>query len=187
MSVQIPSHLKERFDTLERLPVVSILPAPWNAPTIIAVGGLTDVGFADSSDLLMCISSSGRGVVDCLTGSKIARDYSEDFEFDAGNLLVSGLGPMAGKQIRTAGLAGGGLSSGTKDGWNAQRHPFAFPDEQVFVAPPGQTMLWTHRDDEMRLTKLGASVTELRAFGFSPTGRSFVVATSSDVIVFSRA
>lgn len=187
MSVKVPSHLKERFDALERLPVASALPAPWNGPINIAVGGLTDVGFGDSSDFLICISSNGRGVIDCLTGSKVARDDSEDFAFDAGNLLVAGIGPLAEKQIRTAGLAGGGLASGASDGWNTQRHPFAFPDEQLFVAPPDQTMLWTQRGEEMRLTKLGGFVTEVRAFGFSPTGRSFVIATSSDVIVFCRA
>jgi len=38
----------------------------------------------------------------------------------------------------------------------------------------------------MNLTKLGGFITEIRTFGFSPTGLSFVVATSSDVIIFSR-
>ena len=177
MSVRIPSHLKERFDALQSMPVASSLPPPWSGPTSIAVGGLTDVGFRDSSDLLMCISSTGRGVIDCLAGSKIARDDSDELAFDLGNLLAAGIGPLADAQIRTAGLAGGGLPSGTQDGWSAQRHPFAFPDEQLFVAPPGQTMLWTRCGEEMRLTKLGGFVTELRAFGFSPTGRSFVIAT----------
>ncbi|UPT62529.1 MAG: hypothetical protein M0D54_19595 [Hyphomonadaceae bacterium JAD_PAG50586_4] len=186
MSVKIPSHLKERFGALERLPIASALPAPWIGPTNISVGGLTDVGFGNSSDLLICISSNGRGVIDCLAGSKVARDDSEEFAFDAGNLLVAGIGPLAEQQIRTAGLAGGGLASGANDGWNTQRHPFTFPDEQVFVAPPGQTMLWTRQGEEMRITKLGGFVTEVRAFGFSPTGRSFVIATSSDVIVFRR-
>jgi hypothetical protein len=186
MAVCIPSHLKERFDALERAPMAPALPKPWGSPKTIAVGGLTEVGFGDSSDLLVCISSSGRGVVDCLTGEKIARDDDQDFYFDEGNLLVAGLGPLSGKQIRTAGLAGGGLPSGTKDGWSAQRHQFSFPNEQVFVSPPGQTMLWTRQGDEMHITKLGGLATDLRAFGFSPTGRSFVIATSSDVTDFSR-
>ena len=186
MPVQIPSHLKERFDALERLPFESAMPPPWKGPTYIAVGGLTDVGFGDSSDLLICISSAGRGVIDCLTGIKVARDDGETFAFDRENLLVAGLGPLAERQIRTAGLAGGGLASGTSDGWNVERHPFAYPSEQLFVAPPVQTMLWTPNDDEMRLTKLGDFASGLTAFGFSPTGRSFIVATSSDVTIFSR-
>lgn len=187
MALKIPSHLKERFDALERLPTASALPAPWSGPINIAVGGLTDVGFGDSSDLLICISSNGRGVIDCLAGSKVARDDGDDFEFDAGNLLVPGIGPLAGKPVRTAGVAGGGLANGTNDGWSVQRHPFAFPDEQLFVASHGQAMLWTPLGEEMRLTKLGGFVTEVRAFGFSPTGLSLVIATSSDLIVFCRA
>jgi hypothetical protein len=151
-----------------------------------AVGGLTDVGFADSTDLLICVSSSGRGVFDCMTGTRVARDYGSEFEFDAGNLLVEGIGTLDGKKIRTAGIAGGGLATGTQDGWGVQRHPFAFPEEQLFVGPPGQTMLWTQRGVEMHLSKLGGFITEVRAYGFSPTGRTFVVATSSDVMMFAR-
>lgn len=163
MSVRIPSHLKERFDALESMPVASSLPPPWSGPTTIAVGGLTDVGFRDSSDLLMCISSTGRGVIDCLAGSKIARDDSDELAFDLGNLLAAGIGPLADAQIRTAGLAGGGLPSGTQDGWSAQRHPFAFPDEQLFVAPPGQTMLWTRRGGPPRAVMMESRAASSRA------------------------
>lgn len=186
MPLKIPPHLKERFHELDRLPTISVLPEPWSNRTNVAVGGLTDVGFADASDLLICMSSTGLGVFDCLTGARVARDDSTDFDFDAGNLLVSGIGPLEGKRIRTAGLAGGGLASGTHDGWCVERHPFAFPDEELFVGPPGQTMLWTQHGVQTHLYKLGGFVTELRAYGFSPTGRSFIVATSSDVLIFAR-
>lgn len=63
--------------------------------------------------------------------------------------------PLEGKRIRAAGLAGGGLASGTHDGWCVERHPFAFPDEELFVGPPGQTMLWTQHGVHARLYKLG--------------------------------
>lgn len=187
MPLKIPKHLKQRFDELDRLPTISALPAPWNNRTYVAVGGLTNIGFADESDLLICMSSTGLGVFDCLTGVRLARDDSTDFDFDAGNLLVSGIGPLEGKRIRTAGISGGGLASGTYDGWGIERHPFAFPDEELFVGPPGQTMLWTQHGAQTRLYKLGGFVTEVRAFGFSPTGRSLVVATSSDVLMYARA
>ena len=83
-------------------------------------------------------------------------------------------------------MAGGGLAARTLDGWSVEKHPFAFPEEQLFVAPPGQSMLWTPRGEKIRLSKLGGFVTELRAYGFSPTGRTFVVATSSEVMMFAR-
>lgn len=186
MAVRVPEHLRERFDLLERLPVERDLPKPWRNVGTFAVGGLTDVGFADSSDLLLCISGSGRGVFDCLAGLRVARDDSSDFAFDLGNLIAEGIGPLAGQRIRTAGMYGGGLASGSGDGWCIERHPFSFPDDELFVSPPGHTMLWTRRDEEVRLTKLGRFVTELRAFGFSPTGRTLVVAVSSDVTIFAR-
>jgi len=132
------------------------------------------------------MSADGLGVFDCSTGARVARDRDGDFEFDAGNLLVSGIGPLGGQRVRTAGLAGGGLAASTHDGWSVERHPFAFPDAELFIAPPGQSMLWTQQGKEVRLCKLGGFVTELRAYGFSPTGRSFVIATSSDVMTFTR-
>lgn len=152
-----------------------------------AVGGLTDVGFADATDFLICMSADGLGVFDCLTGERVARDRDGNFAFDTGNLLVDGIGPLEGQRVRTARLAGGGLAVGTDDGWSVERHPFAFPDAEVFIAPPGQSLLWTQQGKEVRLCKLGGFVTELRAYGFSPTGRSFVIATSSDVMMFMRA
>ncbi|MCE9530601.1 MAG: hypothetical protein K8T89_05655 [Planctomycetes bacterium] len=186
MAVRIPEHLKKRFEFLEGLRVEHTLPAPWRAAGTFAVGGLTEVGFADSSDLLICVSSAGRGVFDCMASDRIARDDSEDFEFDSGNLLVAGIGPLEGQRIRTAGISGGGLASTARDGWGVERHPFSFPDDELFFCSPGQTMLWTRPGETPRLTKLGGFVTELRAFGFSPTGRSFVIATSSDVLIYVR-
>lgn len=186
MNVQVPPHLLARFAALERLSAERALPAPWQPPIEYAVGGLTDVGFGDSSDLLICVSGQGRGLFDCISGTLVARDQGKVFEFDIGNLLVEGLGPLEGQKIRTAGLAGGGLAHLTHDGWGVERHPFAFPDEQLFVSPPGHGMLWTPKGEKIRLCKLTGFITELRAFGFSPTGRTFVVATSSDVAMFRR-
>lgn len=186
MALNIPKQFKDRFDALECLPLESALPAPWKGPRTCAVGGLTDVGFGDSSDLLICVSSDGRGVLDCATGERVARDRGTEFAFDTANLLVEGIGPLAGKKVRTAGMAGGGLAARTLDGWSVEKHPFAFPEEQLFVAPPGQSMLWTPQGQKMRLSKIGGFVTELRAYGFSPTGRTFVVATSSEVVMFAR-
>jgi hypothetical protein len=38
----------------------------------------------------------------------------------------------------------------------------------------------------MKLTKLAGFTSEIRAFGFSPTGQSLVVATAADVSIFGR-
>lgn len=186
MKINIPEHLRSRFSYLNELAFSKELPAPWNQSQQIAIGGLTEVGFANSSDLLLCISSGGRGLIDCVSGERVARDDAEGFQFDSGNLLATGIGPLSGELVRVAGLAGGGLASGTNDGWGVERHPFAYPSEQLFVSPPTQTMLWNRESETPNITKLGGFVTELRAYGFSPTGRSLVIATSSDIMIFAR-
>ena len=150
----------------------------------LPIGGLTEVGFANSSDILLVLSDDGRGVVDGRTGQLLARH--DDDAFDAGNLTAKGIGPLAGAKVRVGGLRGGGLSTNTADGWGVQRRPLAWPDDELILSPPGQTMLWTPRDQPMKLTKLAGFVTEVRAFRFSPTGQTFVIATASDLAIFAR-
>jgi hypothetical protein len=181
----VPPHLEVRFAALDGLPPGTIPPDPWKKVATFAVGGLASVGFDESSDLLLVTSSAGRGVFDCVHGVRLARD-SGDFDFDIGNLTVAGIGPVAGKLIRVAGLDGGGLSWGTTDGWGIERHPASWPEDVFFLSPPGHSMLWSPAGQPLRLTKLAGFISEVRAFGFSPTGRTLVVATASDIWVFGR-
>ena len=87
MKINIPQHLKLRFAELERLAVSKELPHPWTGPKVLSIGGLTDIGFGESSDLLLCLSHSGRGIIDCISGEVVARDSDEVFPFDIGNLM----------------------------------------------------------------------------------------------------
>src|SRR5205807_821088 len=43
-------------------------PLPWKETGHYAVGGLTEVGFDDQSELLLVVSQNGRGVFDCTSG-----------------------------------------------------------------------------------------------------------------------
>lgn len=181
---RIPDHLRERFGQLDSLPIAA--PPVWRLVAHHAVGGLTEVGFADGSDFLLVLSSSGRGVIDALSGDRLARDDSENYPFEVGSLSSVGIGPLEGMSIRMSGLSGGGLPNGTDDGWSVERHPLAWPDEELFLSEPGHTMLWSPAGRAMAVYRLGNFVTEIRAFGFSPTGKSFVVATSSDLITYGR-
>jgi hypothetical protein len=161
-------------------------PEPWKQIAVAAVGGLTDVGFGESTDLLLVASGAGRGVFDCRTGVRLARDAGDDLIFDIGNLLLDGIGPLAGKRVRMSGMYGGGLACQTTDGWCVERHPLAWPDDELFLSRPGQSMLWSPPSQPMKLTKLAGFTSEIRAFGFSPTGQSLVVATAADVSIFGR-
>ena len=106
--------LRER---LERLPYAGV-PAPWRLVGGSGIGGLTEVGFAESSDDLLVVSHQGRGLFDCLTGERLARDHEEFFEnSDDSGLTAPGIGRRETTIFRTAGLHGGGLATYTRDGW----------------------------------------------------------------------
>jgi hypothetical protein len=94
------------------------------------VGGLTEVGFGDDSDLLLIVSSQGRGVVDCRTGERVARDRADpdDSWYDERRLLAEGIGPLEGKTIRLAGLHGGGLLNCGQQGWSVEALALDWPD-----------------------------------------------------------
>ena len=110
--MSIPDHLLPIVRRIESLEIARA-PEPWIQRTDAAVGGLTDVGFGAESDLLLAVSSQGRGVFDCLTGERIARDRNDDDSYHYCSLLrANGIGPLDGQSVSLAGLYGGGLASG---------------------------------------------------------------------------
>ncbi|MGI5170689.1 hypothetical protein ACQEU3_40705 [Spirillospora sp. CA-253888] len=170
-------------------------PAPWRPVPIhtTPVGGLWGIGFAlhpaDGRDLVMVVSVDGHGLLDALTGEKIARDRDPDPDTstpDASpDLSCPGLGPIAGTRVRIAGLFGGGLHTTTADGWALDVVAPDWPDHRVLLSadgganagPPGG--LWWH--------VFHAAHSELRAAGFSPSGRTLAIATSSDLTLWTRS
>ncbi|WP_455810773.1 hypothetical protein [Pseudomonas graminis] len=86
-------------------------PPEWHPCVEISVGGLTEIGFSHKHNhLLLVISSSERGVFNCITGEKVVRDFEEYGDwYDPINLTCNGIGPLAGEKISIAGLCGGGL------------------------------------------------------------------------------
>ncbi|WP_052311962.1 MULTISPECIES: hypothetical protein [unclassified Actinoplanes] len=171
--------------------VVSV-PQPWRPAKTpcTSVGGLQGVGFAadpaSRRDLLLVTSSDGHGLFDAVSGQKLARDRDLDpgVPCPDGDLCCPGLGPIAATSVRIAGLHGGGLHTGTRDGWLID-----------VVSPdwPNQRVLLSYRSDPFSGEE-GATwwhifhsrFSELRAAGFSPSGSTLVVATSSDITVWTR-
>jgi hypothetical protein len=154
---------------------------PWTRITDRAVGGLTEVGFAEDTDLLLVVSSQGRGVIDCRSGELVARDRTEpdDGWYDERRLRAFGIGPLEGQLIRLTGLHGGGLPRCGRDGWWTEAITLEWPDVNLLLGGPWGWIF----DEKTPFVKL-AVAREVRAFGFSDTGESFVLATSSDVTVF---
>ncbi|MGW6415306.1 hypothetical protein [Streptomyces sp. NPDC055055] len=169
-------------------------PGPWRPVGAggIPVGGLLGIGFAvcpDSGrDLVMVVSHGGHGLFDAVTGERIARDREPDPATSTPDadpdLSCPGLGPLAGVPVRIAGLFGGGLHRTTPDGWTLDVVSPEWPHHRVLLSadggahrgPAGGT--WWH--------VLHSRYSKLRAAGFSPSGLSLAVATSSDLTLWTR-
>ncbi|MBO0654621.1 hypothetical protein J1792_18095 [Streptomyces triculaminicus] len=189
----ISAHQQRLHDRVLEAPVV---PAPsawrlvgdWRVP----VGGLLGIGFAvdphSGHDLVMTVSTSGHGLFDAVTGEKIARDRDPDDDSctpdTTPDLTCPGLGPVAGSRIHIAGLFGGGLHSGTGDGWTVTVASPEWPSHRVLLVRASGLHRGAHEEDWWHV--LHANYSEFRAAGFSPSGHTLAVATSSDLTLWSR-
>ena len=138
---------------------------------MVLVGGLTEIGFVAETSLLLVVGHQGRGLIDCGAGDRAAHDRSEDFAewSDASHRRVLGIGSADGEWIEVFGLWGGEGVSQTSDGWRS-----TVDGEDVVLA----------RGDARQVISPGPE--ELRAFGFSPGGDYFVLASPGDVTIFDR-
>ncbi len=155
------------------------LPDEWTCVAAIAVGGLTEIGFPPGNELhLLVVSWQGRGVVNTQTGLKIARDRHEPRPgvswIDERHHTVNGIGPLTGTAIPCVGLWGGKLPE-RADGWRMDLDTRRGGEEIVLI-DERTTNSWL----------LANPLTEVRAFGFSPSGRFIVVATSADIELYHR-
>lgn len=177
------SYLDPLRQTIGQLPI-SPPPPPWEIAAQFAVGSLLEVGFDRDSELLLVTSSSGRSVIDCLTGQKIARDYTEDVESNQ-YLEAEGIGPLTGKTIPMAGINGGSLPVGAFDGWVIENVPLNWPCHHLLLVEPGSWLYGARYKQACAFHKLAIEI-GLRAFGFSYTGQTLIIATSNSLIVYRR-
>jgi hypothetical protein len=159
-------------------------PPPWGAVTLPQVGGTTEVGFGPASDLLLVMTHAGRGVLDCTTGELVARDDATEFPFDVQASEAEGIGPLAGCRVRLSGIHGGGLSRMTADGWGVDELAIDWPDVTLLLEPPGTSALCD--GGAAGVVKIEPDLTELRAWGFSPTGRTLLLAESGRLRAWRR-
>jgi len=100
-------------------------------------------------------------------------------------LEAQSIGDLKDKTIKMAGLYGGGLPTYTKDGWQLESVTLNWPEEMILLVEPNSNLYGSICNRADNLTKVEQD-SEIRACGFSYTGRSFIVATSSDVAVYTR-
>ena len=161
----------------------------WTHKNTFAIGGLDNIGFSPGQDFLLVLSSQGQGIFDCIKGEKIARlNNDSDWwqAFDQTTNSIGGFDILDKVQVLTSGLHGGdNLPKTTADGWTLtisepqlDDNPFdEYLVQRIFLVSPDKR-------DKIYITKDGPC--EHRAFGFSDTGNSFVVALSCDLTIYSR-
>ncbi|MEV4947297.1 hypothetical protein [Streptomyces sp. NPDC053755] len=189
----ITEHQQRLRDRYLAAPVMPA-PAPWR-PVLdrtTPIGGLLGIGFAvhpdTGHDLVMVVSHDGHGLFDAVTGRKIARDRDPDLATSTPDahpdLACPGIGPVDGTEIRVAGLFGGGLHSTTADGWTVDVVSPDWPHDRVLLSADGGANkgaaggTWWH--------VFHSAHAELRTAGFSPSGLTLAVATSSDLTLWTR-
>ncbi|MFI6098102.1 hypothetical protein ACIA8G_21290 [Lentzea sp. NPDC051213] len=177
--------LRARFLAAPTVPA----PPPWRPADshVVAIGGLLAVGFATDSgrDLLLVASTRGLGLFDTVTGERLARDREQDSGWpDDNDLTCQGIGPIAHRRVPMAGLAGGGLHTGT-EGWSVDVASPDWPNERVLLSTGSPYRGGEHGETWWHI--LHSRYSELRAAGFSPSGVTLVVATSSDITLWTRA
>ncbi|WP_310719462.1 hypothetical protein [Streptomyces lydicus] len=179
----------------ERLLAAPVVPAPepWQSVAFAPVGGLLGIGFAshpeDGRDLVMVVSQDGHGLFDAVTGEKIARDREPDPEDETPDstpdLSCPGLGPITGSRVHIAGLFGGGLHTTTADGWCLEVATPAWPNDRVLLSRDGG-LPHSGPHGERWWHIFHSNYSEFRATGFSPSGQTLAVATSSDISLWTR-
>ncbi|MFT3886138.1 MAG: hypothetical protein QM724_12140 [Flavobacteriales bacterium] len=145
----------------------------WKQKIIHPIGGLINIGFAEASDMLLVVSHQGRGVYDCLSGERVARDRDENIwpDYDKVTNTFSGIGPIQGLRIQTHGLYGG-------DSLVKNNHHRDLLSKEA-------TQLWIVPAHGPATASLDLAEFELRVYGFSPTGESFVIGTDSDLRIWT--
>ena len=159
-------------------------PPGWKKKSF-AIGGLTEVGFSkEHTELLLVISSQGRGVFNCQTLQKIERDYDIDFDnHNEGELWAYGIGCLAKEKITLSGLYGGGLPHSNSFGDHIQYMAPQWPIIDLIFEPLHKSI---YNENTIQECFNIYSDYEVRAYGFSYDSQSFIIATSSDIHIYRK-
>ncbi|HPE54825.1 MAG TPA: hypothetical protein PK904_00385 [Bacteroidales bacterium] len=175
---------KLRLQNIVDLTIKSAIPSGWKMKTF-AIGGLTEVGFSKKNPrLLLIISSQGRGVIDCSKLELTARDHDTTYDWiNSYELWSFGIGELSDEKVLVGGLHGGGLP-----------HTCIFGDSLIYMATDWPTidiifepnLKSVFKEEDAQDCYRVFHNSGLRAFGFSYNGQYFIIATSSEVMVYSK-
>lgn len=157
-------------------------PDGWNHVTSIAVGGLLTLGFSQIRPFLLVVSSTGRGLINCETGEKIARDEEPYEGLDEHYLNCKGIGPIENEIVRLCGYSGGGIPQSNSAGESLEIVAPNWPEEDIVLCRNFKTALNPGDQGECSII-----YTEyVRSFGFSWCGNFIAAACGSDVDIWKR-
>lgn len=154
----------------------------WKKVASEIIGNIISIGFSKNEKYLLVLSWSGRGVFECSSGEKIARDHSEPYTYEDGkeddwnddlSMTVKGIGPIDNEDIHIVGMIGGGLHAQTEDGWHIKLETINWPDKEVILSGTGDPRYL----ENSNFTRLETIEMEPRAIGFSPSGDYLLIAT----------
>lgn len=156
----------------------------WQLIGKYAVGGLLEVGFSKKQEMLLVISSQGRGVFNCITGEKIFRDYESDYQNKyEKELSCQGVGPLFDEIITVAGINGGGLPNTNFEGDSLEIIAPNWPIYDMVFCPSYASLYDEKNNHNCRII---ASDYSFRAYGFSWSGNSFIYATSDGLTLYRK-
>lgn len=162
----------------------SDVPYGWIKETF-AIGGLSEVGFSKKHpELLLVVSSQGRGVIDCSKLELIERDNDTNWDWiNSYELWAMGIGKLSDEKIEISGLHGGGLPLGNKSGDGMTFMATNWPIIDLIFEPNFKNI---YKEGDGKDCFIIFHDYELRAYGFSYNGEYFITATSSELNVYRK-
>lgn len=159
-------------------------PDGWTMRTF-AIGGLYSVGFSKKHpNLLLVVSSQGRGIIDCSELEVIERDSDVSGDWiNTIELWANGIGIISEEKILVGGIHGGGLPISNENGDAIEYVATEWPIADLIFQPDFKSI---YKKGEEKYCFNVFHDYELIAYGFSYNGRYFVIATSSEIHVFKR-
>jgi hypothetical protein len=175
----------DKIDAALSAATVAVHAGPWQQVTVLAVGGLTALGFDRASDTMLVTSASGQSVIDAPTATILNRNRDND-GLDTSAPKGTRLDHPADERFDMAGLFGGGLRFVTDDGWSVETirgccvlHP---ANASIHFLGPK----WDSSSKDATFHLLDRGGEDIRTFGFSWTGRTMVVATPIALSIWAR-
>lgn len=161
------------FEKIKQIP--ECIPKGWEKKTL-SVGGLMYVGFSEvHTEQLICISSQGQSLINCMTGEKIY-EYENYDEID----LIA-YSEILKETVSIAGEGGGGLRHFSIDGNTLEKISPLWPREQIIFMPEYSSCWITPEKCSIVFDDF-----EIKAYGFNKTGNIFIVAVSSDLTIYKK-